>query len=100
MTKLRAIVVAWTVAVLTALPALWLYTVDDDMKGIQVCMFGTLGQAQEVKTFRSILFVLTYLIPGQFNITKIERNKLCQSNLYMSSGHLTKCRFKPKIKIQ
>ena len=62
----RAIAVAWAMAVLTALPALWLYEVDDEMEGIQVCMFGTLGQAAEVKTFRSILFVLTYLIPGRF----------------------------------
>ena len=32
----RAIVVAWIMAVLTAIPALGLYSVDDDMKGIQV----------------------------------------------------------------
>ena len=28
-------------------------------------MFGGLGQALEIKAFRSVLFILTYLIPGE-----------------------------------
>ena len=61
----RAIICAWAMAILTAIPALWLYSVSDpEFQGISICMFGNIGQGNQVKIFKITLFVITYLIPG------------------------------------
>ena len=40
-----AIIGAWITAIVTALPALWLYSVSDpSLQGISICMFGNIGQ--------------------------------------------------------
>jgi len=65
----HAIIGAWITAIVTALPALWLYSVSDpSLQGISICMFGNIGQAHYVKAFKVTLFVLTYLIPA-FTVT-------------------------------
>ena len=61
----RAICYAWLCAIITAAPSLWLYSKsNNEMVGISYCMFGNLGQSEQVKIYRILLFILTYFIPA------------------------------------
>jgi len=61
----RAIVAAWTCAIITSAPVLWIYSLSSDVsENLSICSFGELSQASHVQVYRILLIVLTFILPA------------------------------------